>query len=300
LSSGGQAEQAARLQVISQYANDIAKAEQTVKNIESSPGVGANDARLVAAKTNLSLLKQSETAQENLNAEAARGNDDWQRSWLFGAQSALAQFNDNATNSAQNFRDVFTAATDGMTADLDNFVKTGKFSMNTFATDVINAMLKISEQRTAASILNVIMDFLPWPGQASTAMAPGAQSSGISVKGHSGGIVGSLRGAYSVNAGLFSDARRFHGGGIVGDEVPIIAKKKEGVFTPEQMQALAPVGSGGDSISVVTNVNMQTGSATTTTDGDKRNAKALGNLISGKVRSIILQEKRPGGLLASS
>ncbi|WP_052435644.1 hypothetical protein [Bradyrhizobium japonicum] len=56
---------------------------------------------------------------------------------------------------------------------------------------------------------------------------------------HSGGIVGaeptSLR---AVNDNMFAGAPRFHTGGIAGDEVPIIAKRGEGVFTPGQMAAM--------------------------------------------------------------
>ena len=60
---------------------------------------------------------------------------------------------------------------------------------------------------------------------------------------HSGGMVGgSATFSRFGSAGLFADAPRFHIGGIVGaDEVPIIAQKGEGVFTPEQMANLAPV-----------------------------------------------------------
>lgn len=64
---------------------------------------------------------------------------------------------------------------------------------------------------------------------------------------HSGGIVGSeATFKRYVNPAYFDDAPRFHTGGIAGDEVPIIAKRGEGVFTPGQMAALG----GGGSVSV--------------------------------------------------
>lgn len=56
---------------------------------------------------------------------------------------------------------------------------------------------------------------------------------------HSGGIVGSeATFTRYVHPAYFDDAPRMHTGGIAGDEVPIIAKKGEGVFTPGQMRAL--------------------------------------------------------------
>lgn len=77
----------------------------------------------------------------------------------------------------------------------------------------------------------------------------GSQSigvSGITSGFHGGGVVGG-RSTFSrfVHPAYFDNAPRFHGGGIAGDEVPVIAKKGEGIFTPEQMRAM-----GGVSISV--------------------------------------------------
>lgn len=69
---------------------------------------------------------------------------------------------------------------------------------------------------------------------------------------HSGGIVGlESSGSRYVHPAYFDAAPRFHAGGIAGDEVPIIAKRGEGVFTPAQMAAM-----GGGS-SVVHNTTIQ-------------------------------------------
>jgi tape measure domain-containing protein len=62
---------------------------------------------------------------------------------------------------------------------------------------------------------------------------------------HTGGIVGSLDQQRTVPAGTFADAPRYHTGGVVGDEKPVVAKEGEGIFTPEQMAALAPARKGG-------------------------------------------------------
>lgn len=65
---------------------------------------------------------------------------------------------------------------------------------------------------------------------------------------HTGGIIGAEP-TFQRNVGsaYFDDAPRFHGGGIAGDEVPIIARKGEGVFTEGQMKALG----GGSSASPI-------------------------------------------------
>ena len=65
---------------------------------------------------------------------------------------------------------------------------------------------------------------------------------------HQGGIVGS-EATFSryVHPAYFDDAPKFHTGGIAGDEVPIIAKRGEGVFTQGQMAAM---GGGGQQMNI--------------------------------------------------
>jgi hypothetical protein len=54
---------------------------------------------------------------------------------------------------------------------------------------------------------------------------------------HSGGVVGSSGlGSRRVDPAVFSGAPRFHNGGLVGGEVPIIAKKGERVLTEQQQR----------------------------------------------------------------
>lgn len=75
-------------------------------------------------------------------------------------------------------------------------------------------------------------------------MVPGQFSLMNPAYGHSGGIVGALGPLRAVDASVFDAARRFHAGGMPGlmsNEVPVIAKRDEGIFTPAQMRALAPV-----------------------------------------------------------
>lgn len=64
---------------------------------------------------------------------------------------------------------------------------------------------------------------------------------------HSGGIVGRFGPTRYVDPSIFVGAPRFHDGGLVAGERPIIAKDGEGVFTAAQMKAM---GSGGGGITI--------------------------------------------------
>ncbi len=61
---------------------------------------------------------------------------------------------------------------------------------------------------------------------------------------HGGGIAGGIPTFFRpMNDNLFTDARRYHAGGLIGhDEVPAILQKGEGVFTADQMAAMGPAG----------------------------------------------------------
>lgn len=71
---------------------------------------------------------------------------------------------------------------------------------------------------------------------------------------HSGGMAGGAAPATRmVNPAVFRGAPRLHGGGLASNERPIIADKTEGIFTRDQMAALAPVGSGNVQVNVYNN-----------------------------------------------
>lgn len=119
---------------------------------------------------------------------------------------------------------------------------------------------------------------------------------------HTGGIVGDYSVSKSVNPAVFQNATRYHSGGIPGlqpNEVPIIALNDEEVLTrsdPRHRYNLRnrPVSSaGGGDISITTQVNV-TGSG----EQNNSNMQALGAVINTRIKQVIVEEKRPGGLLA--
>lgn len=122
---------------------------------------------------------------------------------------------------------------------------------------------------------------------------------------HTGGIVGeTARPGRMVSAGLFAGAPRFHTGGLVAGEVPIIARKGEAVFTPEQMtnadRLIQAAQDGGPAVTQSVTVNVAGGST-----GDREQDKALAERIGASVKeqlrammgNELRQQMRPGGML---
>jgi len=122
---------------------------------------------------------------------------------------------------------------------------------------------------------------------------------------HTGGIVGRLSGSKMVSPLAFAGAPRFHEGGLIRgmglgpDEVPIIAKKGEGVFTPEQMSAMA---GGSRSMAVNTNVtvNAQGGDKTQNEDLARQVAREVESSVRGIVYKEMRAQMRPGNMMNRS
>lgn len=79
--------------------------------------------------------------------------------------------------------------------------------------------------------------------------------------GHGGAVIGhEASSRHRVDPAVFDGAPRYHDGGLLGDEVPFIGRRGEGVFTEEQMRRLAPVDAANDSpprVTVIVNNNGQ-------------------------------------------
>lgn len=112
-----------------------------------------------------------------------------------------------------------------------------------FARSVGNLLRTQATQGLADALLSLAMRELGGGGGAS-GLFDFIGSAFISVFGlHSGGIAGGTPTfRRTMPAAAFAGAPRYHEGGVAG-EVPAILKRGEGVFTPEQMRNLAPVGS---------------------------------------------------------
>lgn len=124
---------------------------------------------------------------------------------------------------------------------------------------------------------------------------------------HTGGIVGAGGGmARMVSGSVFSHAKKYHTGGLVGGprlmagEVPIIAKKGEGVFTPEQMSAMGSFASANQyQINAPITVNGSAGTPAQNDDLAKKMAKELDGTMRLVVQDEFRKQSRPGNMMNS-
>jgi lambda family phage tail tape measure protein len=176
--------------------------------------------------------------------ELVRTNAEYQRSFEYGAKSALKSYIDDATNAAKRAQQVTVNAFRSMEDALTRFVMTGKLDFRSLADSIIADLVRIQIQRAITlPLANWLGSVIPGIGGSTAGAAFPAGSSDLmgtmANVAHTGGVIGSdALITRSVHPGVFAGATRFHTGGIVSGEVPIIAQEGEAVFTRGQMRAL--------------------------------------------------------------
>ena len=195
---------------------------------------------------------------------------DASREWSDGVRRAIRDYLDDATDAAKTFEQATTRA---LKASEDAFVEwaqTGKFSakdlFNTIAEEALRAAYRMAVVAPLNNILGSIFGAIGgsiFGGTGTVATTSSGTpmigdfpvTSGPTAFAHGGGVIG--RDAFParmVDPRAFDTATRYHRGGIVGGERPIVARSGEGVFTPGQMQALAPVPDARPVVNVAVNV----------------------------------------------
>ena len=102
-------------------------------------------------------------------------------------------------------------------------------------------------------------------------------------------------GGSTVTGGLFGLLGfRANGGPVSGGKPYVVGERGPEIFTPGVSGKITPNSQLGGSTNVVVNVD----ASGTNVEGDEDQGRELGRLISVAVQSEIIQQKRPGGLLA--
>lgn len=205
-------------------------------------------------------------------------------SWEHGASKALQSYLDAATNTAQQSQKLFGDMFKGMEDALVNFAKTGKLNFTALANSIIDDLIRIATQKAIAGMLG------GQGGWASSLLGPKQAMGGAWINGvqafAQGGVVNSPT--------LFPHAG---GMGLMGEAGPeAIMPLKRGA---DGRLGVAASGArqGGAVIQINVQVDAQ-GQASVT--GGTSGLADLGKRIGDVSRQVLLDEMRPGGLLAQA
>lgn len=202
------------LELESPYDQAMTKANEWRENILNNLKSNAGDYEKYKEQVNQVYDDMVKKANEAALSSSKTLEDGFKRGFQ-NVQNELSDFASLAENAVKN-------AFSNMENTLVSFVTTGKISFSDFANSIISDMMQIAIRHSITMpLLSGISSYF------GGAMA------------HSGGVVGADNlASKSVNPAVFIGAPKFHSGGLVGDEVPIIAKRGETIFTKGQMQAL--------------------------------------------------------------
>jgi hypothetical protein len=191
-------------------------------------------------------------------------------------QNPLEMVKSLSATIADSFSEGIRGMIDGtMSAQqaLSNFFKSVADSFMDMAVNIIKAAIQMMA-------FKIISSLFPGPSQfaASTMTLPGLDGKGaLAVPGILPGISGGLA----------------NGGTAMGGKTYLVGERGPELFTPGRTGSVAPNGSFGSN-NIVVNVDA-TGS---NVQGNGNQAKALGSAIGAAVRAELINQQRPGGLLA--
>ena len=208
----------------------------------------------------------NKTADASANAgAAAEGAADKTKVGWDAVNDSLGKYAVDAMNWGQAVGGTLVNSFKGAEDAFANFVKTGKLDFKSLADSMISDLIRIAVRSAilgplANALSGIFGAFVGGTGTATTAsgtpmIGDFPVSSGPTMLAHGGGVIG--RDAFPtriVDPRVFDGASRYHRGGIVGGEEPIVARRGEGVFTPGQMRNLAPVSAAKPTVNVAVNV----------------------------------------------
>lgn len=265
-----------RLTAIKKSDIEVTKA---TKNMTEEGAAAYREAAKAVLDQKLALIDLEEQQKHSFTVGIAQGARDY-----------LEKVQDVASQS----KVAFTNAFKGMEDALVGFVKTGKFNFSDLADSIISDIIRIAvRQAVIAPLLGGITGLFSGGGAAAAA---GASYTNVAGYAANGGV---------MTARGFAKLNTYANGGVA--RTPQLAVFGEG-RTPEAYVPLPdgrniPVkmegGSSGGDVNVNVQVNVgSAGGDKTSVEGDAQQGKALGNIIANAVKTELINQRRPGGLLA--
>lgn len=264
--------------------------------------VGWEDQKAAAyRKGAMALLAQRE--------ELERLNNERERSFMGGSQQAIRNYAEEIGNMGQDAMNLWTDAIKSTEDALVQFTMTGKLSFKDMANSIIADLIRIAIRQSVVSAITkgLGMIFGGGPGlgsitgaSAAAAVLPGLAGTVVKVPGAANGMAFDMGGVRKfAQGGIVSSPTMFRYGdgmGLMGEAGPeAIMPLRRGANGRLGVEASG--GGGGGTQNVVVNVNVEGG--TQQSQGDPGKAAELGKLVASAVRAELVQQKRPGGLLAA-
>ena len=196
------------------------------------------------------LLKDGAIAQETFAraSEQAYGRMlDASRDWSAGVARALRDYGKQAGDAASMFEDVTSSALKASEDAWVNWARTGKLSVGDFFSSLEEAALRAAYRllifKPMESFLEGLIGSFSFNFSSSSSLTTPNNGAGLGLQyrstafAHSGGVIGVTPLVHRpVDPAVFENAPRFHTGGIIGGEVPVIAKRGEVIGWPQQMR----------------------------------------------------------------
>ncbi len=274
------------LQMEADYIGATAIQITLMKDAREQDTRAAEEAANLKGEQREMFIREAEVIKQ-ARQEVIKYNYEQSRTFGAGAKSFFAEYLETVTNTADGVKDALTKAFQGAEDALVEFTTTGKLSFSSFATSILSDLARMAIRQNIMGPLSSLLGGLFGGG------GYGVSGSPTPIMSANGNIVSSA-GARSL--------RKYAGGGIANS--PQISIFGEG-DTPEAYVPLPdgrtiPVtlsggGRSGGMGNVYVNVDMNGQGAV---QADTGTGKELGLMIGGMIKSKLIDEMRPGGLLA--
>jgi lambda family phage tail tape measure protein len=230
----------------------------------------------------------------NLRQEIERVNEAKRQSIAGGTAAALTSYGDEIAKLGDHVASAWQNALKGTEDALVNFAMTGKLSFKELASSIVADLMRIAIQQAIMLPITLALRTAGLPFANGGAFSGGNQ---VSVNAN-GNAFGSQGVTAFASGGVVNRPTMFrHGGGlgVMGEAGPeaIMPLRRLG----NGRLGVETTGSGGGTQNVVVNVSVEGGGSQAS--GDPGKANELGKLVANAVRVELVQQKRPGGLLAA-
>lgn len=206
----------------------------------------------------------------------AKQSDPW-----FNMTESVRRYSEEASNTGAQIGNAMSNSFKTAEDAFVQFTTTGKISFKSMAASILSDLARIAAKKAIAGLVNMAIN--AWNG-------PSSGSSGSSSAGGFGYDYGPLAGA------------RATGGSVLGNSAYLVGERGPEIFRPTGAGSITPNSSIGGAGSITINMELNVADSGTSTDssGDSsQQARALGEMITSKVKEVISNERRQGGMLSN-